>query len=229
MTRLLIFAHLAGVIGLAACSSDLIIAEDVTAGSDYIPVSEGKYWVYHVSETEHYELTDDIHLTYQVREEIDQIMDNGDYRAMRYIRDTELDDWQVDSAFVMRKTERQYIRVEQNIPLTKLVFPLAASNIWDINEYNTRDEDHAEVISIDAPYQLGGQMYDHTVGIQLQMDNNLLYRDFRYEYYAKNVGLVHKLIEDYKYINDSGSEFWGQDSVIGGRYEEWRLVESGGN
>lgn len=215
---------------LVGCYSQQIEIKDVTNGQNYYPLATGRYWIYHVQEVTHNELAEDIYELYQIREVVTGSLsvDGAAMRLERYRRANAQQPWQLDSVFAASVNEKMGVRILQNIPLVKLQFPLEVGRQWDMHQLNILPPDEVMLTTLGEPFDLDGEIYPNTACVLLEADTaNLLLRDFRVEYYAQGIGLLHKRYEQYEYINDSESEFWATDSIIGGTLVDWRLVESG--
>jgi hypothetical protein len=117
-------------------------------------------------------------------------------KLLRYYSDSLQDTlWKLKDVWWIAKTDFEIIEYEENKPFVKLSFPIEKNKQWDGNKYNA-----------DEP-----QMYCVTVfqgdSVVVMQRNELteISKNYEYEVYKKNVGLVKKVYEAIKSYHDIGT------------------------
>src|SRR5690606_19628251 len=121
---------------------------------------------------------------------------------------------------------RQAVRVENNVPLVKLVFPLKDGSTWNGNSLNTRQEENYQARNLDVAIEVGENLYNNTVTIiQREVMDTIVYQDIRREFYARDIGMIKKEYIQLNYC--SSQECFGQKQIDSGRRLYMQLVANG--
>jgi len=169
-------------------------------GYDYAPLKVGNYTIYQIDSIHYDDFANTVDtFSYQLKEVIDSsytLLDGKEgFRLERFRRNNPSTNWRITDVWVTYRTNGQFIRVEENQPIVKLIFPLKIESSWNINSKNTLDSIVAEVTSIHPSSFLGNLSLPATVTITIQDDQNLIERKLDQEKYSKDVGLISR---DYK-------------------------------
>lgn len=118
--------------------------EPVDMGYTYFPANTGHWVIYDVDSLHYNDFTatiDSFH--FQLKEYTESVfMDNSvrkSQRLERYIRLADTVAWTIRDVWYETLTVSCAERVEENIRLVKLIFPIRESHEWDGNTYNTLD------------------------------------------------------------------------------------------
>lgn len=170
-------------------------------GYEYAPLKVGNYTIYQIDSIHYDDFANTIDtFSYQLKEVIDSsytLLDGQEgFRLERFKRNNSTSNWRIIDVWVVYKTTGQYIRVEENQPIVKMIFPVKLENMWNINSKNTSLEVIAEVTSIRSGLNLGALSFGETATITIQDEQNLIERKLDEESYSKEVGLVSRYFKD---------------------------------
>jgi hypothetical protein len=216
-----------------ACTRNIDPDENII-GLTYYPVRVGDTLLYEVARVNHFELTPDEYLNYQLREIITSSFTdesgNISFVAEKYTKLPTSEDWVQEDNVVIRPSLTQIVRVEDNTPYVKLSFPIAAGRTWDGNAFNTLGSDEYKFQNVNKPFSTSLNTFPATVSVLQANEKNILFKDYRIEVFAKDIGMVYKKNEVYSYINRATDNFgvpnpyYGIDSIIAGTYIEQKLI-----
>jgi hypothetical protein len=192
-------------------------------GYNYYPIEIGTYRVYNVTEISHFDGTaqNAIHDTdhYQIKEYLESEFIDGEGRTSirieRYRRDSANHPWVISDVWWAHRGASRLEQNEENEKFIKLVFQVDKGDVWDGNAENSRTRQDYETLDKDVPYALNGFSFDSTITI-LQNDfrDGVLFHEFEYEIYARNVGMIKKYYKNFNLetpdtLNpDTGSELF---------------------
>lgn len=184
----------------------------VDEGRDYYPVAEGRQWVYaYDSITYQRQLNRVDTVNGYLRETITDVRleAQGDaiYRLERHLADTPVGPWRIDAVWNIIVSGRQLIRVEENLPIIKMVFPVLEAVRWDgldridrtveisvagdpMEVYNLWSD--FEYLSKGSAETVNGQTYDDVVTV-LETDareDSILDYKYSVTQYARGVGMI---------------------------------------
>lgn len=215
-----------------SCNESLEPTDTSCDASGFYPLNLGYFISYEVTEIQHSELGEDDTLKYQIKEVLaDTFTDLSAQRAYRLERFSRADasaDWQLDSIWAVRDEGLRLVKVESNVPFVKLICPLVEENSWDGNLFNNLAEQTYVVQDLQQSFQLDDELFDHSVTVIQKADTvSILNRDYRVEVFAKDIGLIYKKNEIFRFCDDFDDPCFGQDSVIGGTFYEQKLLDFG--
>jgi phosphate starvation-inducible membrane PsiE len=111
--------------------------------------------------------------------------------------------------------------VEENQRIVKLVFKPTLDKIWNINMLNVSPKINAKYATIDQPFNLGNQVFNSTLKVDIQNFFSLVDDRVKYDIYAKNVGLI------YKYFKDNTIANFDKNTIKKGKELYYTLVSYG--
>lgn len=200
-------------------------------GPAFAPIGPGRYVVYDVASVEHFELAEDIYRFYQLKEVFVAPFTDPEgresWRIERYIRPIGSQRWEIDSVWQARLDNGRYIRTENNTPFIRLAFPERAGLSWNGNAFNALGAETYRIEQFNQPFRVRNRSFNPTLTVLQQRDSSLIHRDFRYEVYAQEIGMVYKRVERFRYIDRADNPFFGKDSIIAGLFLEQVAVEHG--
>jgi len=193
-----LIATLSGVILIyvSACDSKIEI-DPAETGQAFYPLSTGDYREYKVEQIKYSILSTPDTIRYFLKEQVGDSFINQTggitYTLNRYKRSDDTIAWVIDSVWTVIKSETNVVVSENNIPFTKLIFPVLDQKKWDGNAFNTLEE---ELYSYEYAYQpitLENIDFNSTITVIHKYNpDSIVMRDIRNEIYAANVGLIYK-------------------------------------
>ena len=193
MKRLLIYCF--ALIICVSCSKD-----EVSPQMDwdiFYPLSIGTTRVYECTN-----ITIDVPVgtndtsIFYIREEVAECI--GDTNACKvyaehcWKSDSPNGPWEPYVSLSIQKFGHAIVRVENNEPFQILRFPATKNYTWNINQYNTRDEQQVFYSDIFVSDTISNIVYDSVLVVSQQDFKSLYTYQFSEERYAKNVGLIYR-------------------------------------
>ncbi len=182
-----------------SCKKETLIVPPVSL--NYFPTEPGTWVSYSVDSIFHAEndnLNDDsvYYFHCEIKEEIDSSFVDGSGKTVqvvnRYYRKDASNDWSIINVWTQYLTPYAAYRIENNIPLHKLTFPINEDISWNGNDANSEDEEIYSYEYFHEQGSYGGMSFDSTLSV-IQMDeDNYIERIYKNEIYATGVGLVYK-------------------------------------
>ncbi|MDJ1501500.1 hypothetical protein [Xanthocytophaga agilis] len=211
------------------CNSSEETPSPTRLGYDFYPLEVGQYAVYDIFEVKYQIYTKPDTHTYQVKELVyDTITDLTNEPAFilyRYSRANSSSTWELDSAWLTKRTSYVALRKENNVDYVRLSFPLKEGLKWNGNQYNSYGEEMYEASSFDQPYQVLDSTYDKTVTILQRDEVNAVLKDRRMDVYARNTGLIYKERIQLTYLQNGGTV--GNGDIDHGTYYIQKIREFG--
>ncbi len=208
------------VLIFASCETEV---EEVPTdfGFDYQPLEIGLFWIYDVDQTTYFGENDSEDEQFFYRDLVRTFYLNGAREQVFVInraKSTDKINWTTQVEYTLLRREFRLLRTTENQTLVNLVFPPDLGKIWDGNIYRNQKEDEFEIDSVGNKIAGGGSS-DTIVRVnQEDSDDQITYRDIRYEVFEKGVGMIEKYDEVITYcsrndclgkkIIDSGSEVY---------------------
>jgi hypothetical protein len=113
--------------------------------------------------------------------------------------------WIIYKVWSSHRNNQRAEKVEDNVRISKLVFPIKNGITWNGNAYNILTPRSYEYISVGAPDLFNGILFDETVTVKEDDEPANLINDFyAEEKYARNVGCYYRWISDLEFIFLSG-------------------------
>lgn len=170
-------------------------------GFDYFGLEEGRFVTYEVTNIFHdaaVNVNDTSRFTLKtvVGEKILDNQGREVNKIFRYRYDSETNELIDQRVWTAIIADSRGEMVEENQRIIRLVFAVRPGKTWNINAFNTMEEETAEYTDLHLPKSFGGQLMDSTTTV--------LYEDFfslvdyikKYDVYAKGVGLVQRSYKD---------------------------------
>jgi hypothetical protein len=200
---------------LGACNERNIEPIDLDYGYEYYPVRIGASWTYAIDSLifdPGLSGTDTLRTQSFIREVVVDTMVSGmgttQFRVEQSWRATDSSDWQIVKVLSLEREEQRAIRTEDNLRYVKLTFPVETGNSWDGNAFFDPETNIVvageqiaffknwsyQILSFDEVIQLGDLSLENVVSVQNADDENLIERRYALEQYAKNIGLVYRVL-----------------------------------
>ena len=193
-----IFAIVSGMILVLTfgCESTFEIDQE-GSGQTFYPLITGEYREYMVRQIKYTVLNPPDTVNYFLKEQVGKSYINQTggttYTLNRFKRNDNSLPWEIDSVWTVIKSKTNVVVSENNIPFTKLVFPVSDQKKWDGNAFNTLEEELYTYENVYQPFTLNGIDFNYTLKvIQEYNPDSIVMWDQRSEIYAENVGLISK-------------------------------------
>lgn len=183
------------IIFLSACQNTLDPDED-RLGYDFFPIQLGHFIVYDVEEITYTVIEDPVIERYQLRElileEITDIDGERAFRLERARRNNILENWGNEIFWQTKRNTTQAIRIEDNLPFIRLVFPTEDGVTWDGNAQNGEENQTYTIQDFDRRFELDGQNYSRTLKVIQSDVCSLVELNRQMEVYSRDIGLIYK-------------------------------------
>lgn len=114
------------------------------------------------------------------------------YAISQLKRNNDETSWSAYSSYSVQSANTYIVRVDNNIPYKILQFPASTNFSWDLNVFNTKEEQQVHYSDINSSTTIQNIPYDSVLTV-LQQDFKSLYTyQFAEEQYAKGIGLIFK-------------------------------------
>lgn len=211
----------------ASCETEV---EEVPTdfGFEYQPLEIGLFWIYEVEQTSYFGENDsedeqffyrDLIRTFYLNEAREQVF------VITRAKSTDRSNWATQFEYTLLRREFRLLRTIENQTLVNLVFPPELGKIWDGNIYRDMDKDEFEIDSV-GNNMMGDASSANIIRVnQEDSDDEITYRDIRYEVFEKGVGMIEKYDEVLTYC--SRNECLGDKLIDSGSVVYMKLVEYG--
>lgn len=184
----------------SSCKKDTII-DDNENDYTYANLQVGNWIEYSVSEIKIDEEskvndTSNYYIKEIITEKFTDLTNEDAFRIERYLRMEQTDNWIIKDVWSAQIVDKSYQKVEEDVRLKKIVFPVVEGNTWDGNIFNTNAQQIYEITSLDKPETINQQAFDSVLTVTQINESNLIEKKLSVEKFAKNIGLVYKEITD---------------------------------
>lgn len=213
---------------LSACREVEAPVSDL--GMDYQPLEVGLFWVYEVNETLVFGENDAEESSFLIRDKVDYIYTNAEGEEVFVIKREKLSSenfWQAVYNYPMQYKNNSLLKTIENKPTVSLIFPPTQGRTWDGAIYSSTSNDSFEILEIGS-LTIGEQNFNPALKVlQEEADDEITFRDNRYEVYALGIGLVEHYFEVFTYC--SRNDCLGDKLIDSGRKTHMRIIEYGKN
>ncbi|WP_291784913.1 hypothetical protein [Cecembia sp.] len=197
-------------------------------GRDYQPLEEGLYWIYDVEETIVFGENDSISETYFIRDFIEYSFVNvqeEEVFVLRRERSLDGSNWEQFSGYSLQFRGNALIRNFENKKTVNLVLPVQEGKTWDAMVYSNLPADMFQ-IAFTGNFTIGEQLFQRSVKVlQEEDDDEITFRDNRYEIFSLGVGMIEHYYEVFTYC--SRNDCLGQMIKDSGRKTHLKLSSYG--
>jgi hypothetical protein len=187
---------------ISSCREEVAMTPD--PGYSYFPLKKGSWIIYKVDSTYYDDFSKDtFNYTFDLLEKVDTLMWFSDstlaFRLERYKRPDALSLWNGPRIWWADTSKTRALKAEENNIFVKLIFPNKTGDEWNGNAMNTFGYRTYVIQSKDIPYTIDSLTFDSTLTVVQQADtgkNFLLDYRLYTEKYARNIGLIEKVIYD---------------------------------
>ena len=212
-------------------SCDRSIEESmVDPGFDFQPLEIGNFWIYEVDQTTYFGENDSEQVLFFYRDRIRTFYLNAEKETVYVIeraKSVDRKSWRVEKEYTLIRRDFSLIKTIDNQPLVSFVFPPKIGRVWDGNVYRDDAQDNFE---IDALLTGPANGIDLEIGyrvLQEESDDQVTFRDMRYESYAKGIGMIGNFSEVLTYC--SRNDCLGDEIIDSGLKTQLVLIEYGKN
>jgi len=186
---------------LISCKKDsnYIAYDEEKMGYNYYPIKINSSIVYDVEEISYNDYYIPVKIDtnrYLLKEyiESDYIDNTGSvaYRLERYLSKKDTIKWQIKDVWTINKTYNSVERVEENLRIIKMIFPITPQSIWNGNLYNNNDYIEYKYSNIGESFLIDSILYNNTVKVIHESDSSLIHKNYEYEVYAMGIGMIYK-------------------------------------
>ena len=187
-------------------------------GFDFQPLEVGLFWLYEVDETIYFGENDFEQEQFFYKDRIRSFYTNEEGEQVFVIVRTKSYDrieWDIALAYTLIQRDFSLVRTIENQPLVTLVFPPKDGTVWNGNIYRDELEDDFELINSGNSIRVN----------QEDSDDQVTYRDIRFEVYDLGIGLVEKYDEVLTYC--SRNDCLGDMLIDSGFKSQMKLIGNG--
>jgi hypothetical protein len=194
-------------------------------GLDYQPLEIGRYWVYEVEETVVFGENDSQTSEFYWRDIIDYSFRNAENEEVFVVKrekSNDLNNWEVIGNYAMQYKRMALLRNFENLITVNLVFPPEVGLSWDAMAYAAAERDEFKVEFM-GNATVGEQFFQRSLRVlQEEDDDEITFRDNRYEIFTKGVGLVEHYYEVFTYC--SRNDCLGEMIIDSGRKTHQKIL-----
>lgn len=223
------------VMGAVSCSKHHTEAAP-DLGYDYYPGKIGSYIVYDVDSISYRKINNDtVSYRFQIKEKLDTLYyDNQNRPTIRIVRYKKMYsatipysqmNWDIQDVWCANITKTTAEVVEENVRFVKLVFPARKNVTWNGNAQNVNGEWDYKYTQFNTPATVGGLSFQNMAEVTQRYFVSAINKQNYMEQYAKGVGMIYRIIEDYDYQDGSGNANPGH--IYGGLKYEMRINSYG--
>jgi hypothetical protein len=197
-------------------------------GLDYQPLEIGLYWEYEVKEIIVFGEGDEEISDYFLRDIIEYSYINAEGEPVFVLKREKSEnrtDWIAVGNYSMQHSDFTLIRNFENRRTVNLVFPPELDKSWDSQILNAEKEDEFR-IEFMGNILVGEQSFSRSIRVlHEQEDDEITFRDNRYEVFSKGIGLIEQYYEVFTYC--SRNDCLGQMLIDSGRFTHMKILTYG--
>lgn len=187
-------------------------------GYDFQPLEVGLFWIYQVDQTIYFGENDSEQELFFYKDRIRSFYTNAEGEQVFIVNRTKSTDestWTQELEYTLIQRDLALVRTIENQPLVTLVFPPKDGTVWNGNIYRDELEDDFELINSGNSIRVN----------QEDSDDQVTYRDIRFEVYDLGIGLVEKYDEVLTYC--SRNDCLGDMLIDSGFKVQMKLTDYG--
>lgn len=136
------------------------------------------------------------------------------FRIERYKRLGLNDSWKIDSVWTSYKLPDRAVKVENNVPMVKLIFPIELGMSWNVNLYNSFRPEYCQLTNSQFSYTVANYS-NKAIEITQKYDSSAVILQKKKEIYLSNVGMIYKENTNLNYCQSS-TECIGKGKIDSG-------------
>ncbi len=190
----------------------------VDLGYDFQPLEVGLFWIYSVDQTTYFGENDSEQTSFFYQDRIRSFYINAEGEQVFIVnrsRSSDQSNWSTILEYTLIQRNLSLVRTIENQALVTLVFPPEDGLVWNGNAYRNDVEDDFELINSGDSIRVN----------QEESDDEVTYRDIRYEIYELGIGMVEKYDEVLTYC--SRNDCLGDMLIDSGAKIQMKLTDYG--
>ena len=197
-------------------------------GLDYQPLEVGLFWEYEVNQKIVFGENDSEESVFFLRDRVDYSYINAEGEFVYVLVREKSEDrtsWEPIRNYAMQHVRNTLIRNFENKRTVNLVFPPEVGKTWDSEVLNSQN---ADTFTIDfmGTISVGEQSFPRSLKVlHEEEDDEITFRDNRYEVFSKGIGLVEQYYEVFTYC--SRNDCLGQMLIDSGRMTHLKILAYG--
>jgi hypothetical protein len=196
--------------------------------SAYYPLQVGSYWLYQVTTEQYLAANSTLKQVYQIQEKISSSYNlNGQlvYLVEESRRQTSESAWKLQAIHTVYKSLSEVVDQENNVPIVKLVFPVAATPFWNASLYNANPITLLQYQQVGRSFSVGKRTFDDTISVVGTNDSTLVKQEKYFRVYARAIGCVYREDRSLAFCQSSPSCI-GKSLIESGTISKWELITS---
>ena len=190
-----------------------------TVGLDYISLRIGSQWEYEVSQTIYFGENDSEDSNFFYRDRIRTVFVNDAKEQVFIIQRNKSEDrsnWVKEKDYTLLVREGNIVRTIDNQPIVILIESIRDGATWDGNKYRSQNSDEF------VAKRVGDTSSEIFQIVQEDSDDQITFRDIRYESYEKGIGMVELYYEVLTYC--SRNDCLGEQLIDSGSKIHMKLL-----
>lgn len=205
---------------LALCTSCIreIEEEQIDLGYDFQPLEVGLFWIYAVDQTTYFGENDSERELFFYKDLIRSFYINAEGEQVFIVnrsRSFDQSSWNKVLDYTLILRNQSLVRTIENQSIVTLVFPPKDGLVWNGNAYRNEVDDDFELIHTGSSIRVN----------QEDSDDEVTYRDVRFEIYELGIGMLEKYDEVLTYC--SRNECLGDKLIDSGAKIQMKLTDYG--
>jgi len=197
LKRILFLGAFCGILWSSCTKENNAPAIDLQ--SEFYPLKVGSVYIYDVDSTAYSNFTNSsVNFKFQLKDSIADtflgLTGDTSYRVERYRKNTPSSNWVIQQVYSRNKTIRAGEEFINNQRFVRMVFPPIKGTFWNGNSKNNIGSQEYVIEDGISPLTVNTLSFDSTVTVKEIDEFNLIREDLSKTTYAKNVGLVQKLV-----------------------------------
>lgn len=227
MRKHLGFISFVALIFFSSCERE-VEESIIDIGYDFQPLGVGNFWIYEVDQTIYFGENDSEQKFFFYRDHIRTLYLNEAKEQVFIVerfKSSDKQTWVLEKEYTFILRDLTLIKTVDNQPLVSFVFPPKIGRVWNGNIYRNEIRDDFE---IDTEQSGPANGIDFEIGyrvLQEDSDDKITFRDIRYEYYAKGIGMTEYFSEVLTYC--SRNDCLGDEIIDSGYKIQMNLIEYG--
>ncbi len=199
-----LLAFLFAILLFQGCKKDTVIPPDPYY-REYFTAEVGNFIVYQCDSIVYDDFNGTIDtFSFRIKEYYEsEFVDNSGRSAIRTERYKQIEsasNWVLKDVWQVVKTDLQVEKVEEDVRMIKLIFPVVDEKEWNINALNDLGVRTVAYKDIHSPYSTETLTFDSTITVENIDPQNLINEYRNTEIFAKGLGMVYKRFVDIQYV-----------------------------
>lgn len=207
--------------------------KDPASDYDYFPLRLNHPLIYQLTETRYSAGSSEpvVSVWYEKDEGIRRTESQDGFPVFTFARsrrDAPAGNWQKVKEYTVTQYPDQYLVMIDNVTIVPVMFPIRSSTSWNINGYNTMDQEECSYEYLNQPRTVGELEFKNTVQVSGRNNTKDVFVSYNlgYSQYAQGVGLIYEEQTDYEYCQENESCL-GKKQIASGTSTIRQLIDYG--